>query len=46
MLKIAVGTCKSQLHRASRLLLETLEGGVVESQRKEGAQTQLASSHD
>jgi RNA polymerase sigma-70 factor (ECF subfamily) len=46
MLKIAVGTCKSQLHRASRLLLETLEGGLAEPQRKEGAQTQLASSHD
>jgi RNA polymerase sigma-70 factor (ECF subfamily) len=45
MLKIAVGTCKSQLHRASRLLLETLEGGVAEPQHKEGAQTQLA-RHD
>ena len=46
MLNIAAGTCKSQLHRASRLLLEALEGGETESRRKESAQTQLASSHD
>jgi RNA polymerase sigma-70 factor (ECF subfamily) len=46
MLKIAVGTCKSQLHRASRLLIEALGNGGSESQRKESAQTQLASPDD
>jgi RNA polymerase sigma-70 factor (ECF subfamily) len=46
MLKIAVGTCKSQLHRASRLLIEALDHGGSKSQRKESAQAKLASPDD
>ena len=47
MLEIAVGTCKSQVHRASRMLIEALQvGGSPDSESAQGAPTKLVGSND